>query len=294
MANPSSDRSSSSSARRRSIGENVSVTPESITFILDEDRQKKSLTIRNDGPKPLMIKMKSTLPGALKMRPVYGRVDAKATTTIQLELRWNSAAKRIPADSTKDRVTVVLAEVPNLPKPPPIFWMEFKKQDKATKTITKKVQLKFEPSSSEKPQKPPGDASASEKPNKASTEKADTTPAKADKPKPATIDPTPPHTTNVEVIPEASTPRAVLIAEKEKAGQDKSTDKSGDLSQMKSEPGLEKTKEASSEEPRDKGQTTTTGEKQPGAPVEKAAVITPKDTSDSSSSSSSSSEEEKK
>lgn len=109
----------------------------------DEHRQKKSLVIRNDGPQALMFKMKSTLAGALRMRPVHGQVEANASTTIKLELRWNSIVKRICVDSKKGRISgtswtfysfhsaysVVFADAPHSSKPPPLFWREVKTQN---------------------------------------------------------------------------------------------------------------------------------------------------------------------
>ncbi|KAH7696918.1 hypothetical protein AAVH_36002 [Aphelenchoides avenae] len=130
----------------------VSVTPETVVFVRDAQKQKKVIVVRNDGPKALMLKMKSTLAGALRMKPVYGSVAAGANTTIKLdfhstsnlpdriastsqqisvgvELRWSERrneadrpTKHIHGESTKERITVVLAEAPDVPMSPRVFW----------------------------------------------------------------------------------------------------------------------------------------------------------------------------
>ncbi|KAH7719857.1 hypothetical protein AAVH_12662 [Aphelenchoides avenae] len=277
----------------------ISISPETVTFMRDEHRQKKSLVIRNDGPQALMFKMKSTLAGALRMRPVHGQVEANASTTIKLELRWNSIVKRICVDSKKGRISVVFADAPHSSKPPPLFWREVKTQNKTTETITKKVQVKVESptshkppsqatepvtSSDDKPQKPPPAGTGSDKPKKTSKEKAGDAAAKPATTKPETPPPPAPSATNVKKPKEEA--RVALTD-----GQAKAANTPGDQAQAQAKPGMEKPKEASNEKP-----PTTVLVTMNEKPAPKAAVGTAKETSDSdsSSSSSSSSKEEKK
>ncbi|CAD5211905.1 unnamed protein product [Bursaphelenchus okinawaensis] len=88
----------------------VKVTPSDVVFFPYTEFSQQELTIKNEWDKPFMFKMKSTRPGVLKMRPVFGIIKPKASKTIKLSMRC--ADPNDAKISEKDRFTVVAAPIP--------------------------------------------------------------------------------------------------------------------------------------------------------------------------------------
>ncbi|CAD5216437.1 unnamed protein product [Bursaphelenchus xylophilus] len=88
----------------------LKVNPQDTVVFPNVDGSQADLEIQNEWEKPVMFKMKSTRPGILKMRPVFGILKPHGNVSIRLSIKC-----RDPSElnfNEKDRFTVVLAPIP--------------------------------------------------------------------------------------------------------------------------------------------------------------------------------------